>query len=133
MFSVLHIFKGASSNWQGGEGGGQVYWGVEGVAPNRSLIITWSQMQLWDGEGGDADSSAGGDGVTFQLQLLEEGGAVKMLYPDTELLGAVADSSEGASAAVGVVGKLVTEAQGLKPVLDLIPSGYAILLTPNNI
>ena len=77
-------------------------------------------MKLW----GAGDSS---DSVTFQVQLHEGSFAVKMIYPDTELRDDNLNTG-ASSAAVGVVGKVPSEAQELKGESGEIASGMGMLL-----
>jgi hypothetical protein len=104
-----------------GGGMGNVYWGVEGVAPARSLVVTWKDMRVY---GAEAAAAAAGSASTFQLQLLE-GGAVKLLFTST-------GSDEGVGAVVGAVGKHPQGAQDLKGSSGRVPHGHGLLLLPSN-
>lgn len=96
---------------------GNVYWEVQGTAPNRIAIIEWYQRPHFPG-------SATADTVTFQVLLFEGSNEIKFQYLDVDLNDPV--TSFGASATVGINKDATTALQYSfnQPVLQ---DGMAIL------
>ncbi len=77
-------------------GGGDVYWAVNGAAPNRELVIEWRKM------GYNGCATDGSEAVTFQAVLFESRPDVLFNYADTSFGGTCTAHDRGASASIGV-------------------------------
>ncbi len=96
---------------------GNVYWEVQGTAPNRIAIVEWYQRPHFPG-------SAAADTVTFQVLLFEGSNEIKFQYLDVDLGDPLLNN--GASATVGINKDATTALQYSfnQPVLQ---DGMAIL------
>jgi subtilisin family serine protease len=76
--------------------GGNVFWTVNGTAPNRELVIEWRNMSH---AGCKADGS---ETVTFQVVIFENTTDILFNYLNTVFGGDCTASDNGATASVGV-------------------------------
>lgn len=75
---------------------GNVYWTVNGTAPNRELVIEWRNMAH---QGCKTDGS---ETVTFELVLFENSTDVLFNYANTAFGGTCTASDNGATASIGI-------------------------------
>lgn len=75
---------------------GNVYWTVNGSAPNRELVIEWRKMAH---QGCKTDGS---ETVTFEVVLFENSTDVLFNYANTAFGGTCTASDNGATASIGI-------------------------------
>jgi hypothetical protein len=73
-----------------------VFWEVEGTAPDRELVVEWRDVRSFDCR---EDSTAT---VKFQVVFFESSGNVLFNYADTTFGGDCSDEDRGAMATVGI-------------------------------
>ena len=75
---------------------GNVYWTVNGTAPNRELVVEWRNMAH------KGCKSDGSETVTFQVILFENTTDILFNYGNTAFGGTCTASDNGATASIGI-------------------------------
>jgi cysteine-rich repeat protein len=91
--------------------GASISWAVLGVAPVRVAVIEWSDLRLQDH---DAQNHRR---FTFQLRI-EESGAIRFAFGDTDTLGTVPSAASASSGIEDPTARLGIEALGCSPDCD---------------
>ncbi len=80
------------------EAGGSVVWGIQGVAPNRQLIVEWRDVPHFESNANPLLAGSAGV-VTFQVVFFENSSDVLFNYLDVDFEDPAYD--DGASATIG--------------------------------